>query len=122
LTKTGSQKFGDLAEDLAVKHLIQKGYEILHRNYRYGHKEIDIICQKKNQVVFVEVKAARAKTYGPPEGWVDKRKQQNLIQAAQAYIQEFELENKSYRFDVIACTKTRDGFEVNHLESAFLVE
>ncbi len=122
LTKTGSQKFGDLAEELAIKHLQKKGYKILATNYRYGHKEIDIICEKGDQVVFVEVKAARAKSFGPPEGWVDGKKRKNLIIAAQAYIQENELSDKSFRFDVITCTKTRDGFDINHLESAFFAE
>ena len=43
--KTHQQILGQEGEDIAVKHLIDKGYVIIKRNYRNGHAEIDIIAQ-----------------------------------------------------------------------------
>ena len=52
--------FGTLGEDIAVDFLRRKGYILLDRNWRSGHKEIDIVARQGDTVVFVEVKA-RAK-------------------------------------------------------------
>ena len=48
---------GKLAEDLAATFLESKGYEIIARNYRSGHAEIDLIVKKDIFLVFVEVKS-----------------------------------------------------------------
>ena len=49
--------FGIQGEDIAIQHLRTKGYDILDKNWRSGHKEIDIIARKDDTIVFVEVKA-----------------------------------------------------------------
>ncbi len=50
-------KTGKLGEDIVEKHLINKGFEILHKNYWQPYGEIDIICQKGGKLYFVEVKS-----------------------------------------------------------------
>ena len=48
--------FGAQGEDIAIDYLRSKGYVILDRNWRSGHKEIDIVARKDDIVVFVEVR------------------------------------------------------------------
>ena len=55
---------GKEGEDEAVRYLTEKGYCILHRNWRRGRNELDIIATKDGQLVFVEVKTRRNETYG----------------------------------------------------------
>ena len=55
-------------EDIAIDYLRRKGYVILDRNWRSGHREIDIVARKDDTVVFVEVKARANAFYGNPRG------------------------------------------------------
>ena len=81
-----NQDFGKFGEDLAVNYLINKGYQILERNWRSGHKEIDIIALDGDTLVAVEVKTRKSNTYGEPDIAVGAMKQQMLIWAADAYV------------------------------------
>ena len=63
--------FGEWGEDLAVHYLSEKGYAILERDWRYGHKDIDIITISDDTLVFVEVKTRRNDTFMRPEQSVD---------------------------------------------------
>lgn len=49
--------FGKEAENQAVFFLEQKGYNIIARNFRYLKAELDIIAEKDNTLVVLEVKA-----------------------------------------------------------------
>ena len=62
------QIIGKIGEDLACGYLVNKGYEILTRNYREKFGEIDIVSKSPDKtLVFVEVK-----TMSSPEITVDK--------------------------------------------------
>eukprot|EP01031_Cornospumella_fuschlensis_P043928 gene43928-53707_t len=65
---------GKKAEDIAANFLIEKGYQILHRNYRYGRAEIDLIVRKGIFLVFVEVKSLTNLKFGMPEIGVNRHK------------------------------------------------
>jgi putative endonuclease len=106
-------------EKLAVDHLRVNGYDIVATNYRHGRKEIDIICTKDNELVFVEVKGGRSAAFGDPVYRVNDRKRDSIVKVAQAYLQESEIAYQSYRFDVIV-VKEKDGrHEIEHLPGAF---
>ena len=121
------QKLGKNGEDLAVSFLKKNGFEILERNYRFGHKEIDIIGRDSNTVVFVEVKAGRSKTFGSPEERVNLKKQRSMIEVAQDYIQKNNLRDFDFRFDVVAIEFERGGrsqdasAKIEHIKNAFMV-
>ncbi|MGH8015861.1 MAG: YraN family protein, partial [Candidatus Zixiibacteriota bacterium] len=85
-----SIKIGRSYEELAARYFTDRNYVILHRNYRAGHKEIDLIVQKGGVVAFVEVKAAKSKSRGHPAERVTRKKISNLTKAAQQYL----IENK----------------------------
>ena len=111
--------FGKLGEELAVKYLIDKGYEILERNWRNRHKEIDIIAKDGEELVIVEVKTRQTDEYGEPDIAVTRQKQRRLIYAANAYLFRTNLEIET-RFDIISII-FKDGKPViEHIEDAFL--
>ncbi len=112
-------ELGKLGEDLAVQYLTDKGYEILERNWRNIHKEIDIIAKEGDDLVIVEVKARQTDEYGEPDIAVTKRKQRMLIAAANAYITRKGLDVET-RFDIVSIV-FKDGKPViEHIEDAFL--
>ena len=115
------QKFGKQGEALAEEYLREKGFIILEKNYRYGHKEIDLIGQDGNTIVFIEVKAGRSKSFGSPVGWVTPRKQKNLIEAAYDFIQKKNITDCDFRFDVLAISYQKGKEIVEHMKNAFMV-
>ena len=111
--------FGKLGEEIAVNYLVGKGYEIVERNWRNTHKEIDIIAKDGETLVIVEVKTRQTDEYGNPDIAVTKKKQRLLIAAANAYLFKNKLDVET-RFDIISII-FRDGEPViEHIEDAFL--
>jgi putative endonuclease len=125
--KRYKQRLGKSGEDLAVSFLKKNGFDILERNYRFGHKEIDIIGRDRNTVVFIEVKAGRSRDFGSPEERVNLRKQKSMIEVAQDYIQKNNLRDYDFRFDVVAIefeggNRSQDEFaKLEHIRNAFMV-
>ena len=113
-----SKKTGDKGEKIAVKHLQEKGYLILHQNWRHQHLELDIVAQKNNTLIIVEVKTGSTAIFGSPHEWVTRKKQKNIIKAAEAYISENNIQAET-RFDIVAILLTSSGNEINHIENAF---
>lgn len=111
-------EFGQQGEELAAQYLRKKGYEILDRNWRSGHKEIDLVMRKDDTIVFVEVKARANTNYGKPEDAVDARKMRLLILAADAYLRCYKWD-LAVRFDVITITGSVDRPYIRHFEQAF---
>lgn len=112
-----NKQFGQLGEDIAAEYLEKKGYKILMRNYRYGRVELDIICEYKNEVIFVEVKTRTDDAMAYPEQAVGKSKQRNIRLAAENFVEENQITLPA-RFDIIAVIKG-DKFEIEHIEDAF---
>ena len=79
-------QLGKDAEQLAVDFLSEKGYEILHRNWRHSHYEIDLIATKNNWLHIVEVKCRNASPFGYPEDSVTKKKFKHLQRAADQFL------------------------------------
>ena len=67
-------EFGIEGEDKAANYLIREGYTILDRNWRSGHKELDIVAEKDGTLVVAEVKTRTSSKYGNPEDAVTPRK------------------------------------------------
>lgn len=92
---------GNLGEDMAVAYFLTKGYDILHRNWRYSHWEIDIIAAEKNKLHFIEVKTRRTTTFGFPEEGVTKRKMKYLISSAEEFLYH-NPQWKIIQFDILS--------------------
>jgi putative endonuclease len=113
-----SHLLGQKGEEIAVKHLEDKGYKIRHRNWKAGRHEIDIIAETKEFIAFVEVKARNDNYQMHPVSAVTKEKQKSIIFAADSYIQRYNIDKES-RFDVITIITKGDDFEIDHIEDAF---
>lgn len=107
-------------ENLAAEWLKEKGYEILYRNWRHSHYEIDIIAFKTKMLHFIEVKCRNDSSFGYPEDSVTKKKFRNLKRAAD----EFLFLNPGHRwiqYDIISITLYKDKEpEFFLLEDVFL--
>jgi len=112
---------GQLGEDVASAFLRDKGYEIIERNWRIGEGEIDIIAKTAQTIVFVEVKTAYSDKFGDPLEWVNSAKQRQIGKMAAVWIERHKVENCWFRFDVLALTKKDNGFQVKHIEDAFML-
>lgn len=112
---------GNRGEAIAARYLRSKGYAIVTKNYRDEHSrtEIDLIARHRDCLVFVEVKAGACERYGPPETWVDIRKQQRVMRAAAGYMQRHGLQDAACRFDVIGISFDHTPPQVTHIENAF---
>ncbi len=102
-------------EKLAVKYLKKQGYTILETNAKNKIAEVDIICEKDDEIVFVEVKSRSNKAYGDAMDAVDLRKQRAYVTFSMAYVVAKLKADKNIRFDVIEVY----GEDINHIESAF---
>src|SRR4051812_26879208 len=109
-------KIGVKGEQTAADFLLNKGYAILHRNWRSGHKEVDIIAFKDNILVIVEIKTRSSIAFAFPEEAVNKKKQSLLKLAAEAFMDA----NHQYvncRFDIISIIIKNDSVsEIIHFE------
>ena len=110
--------FGAQGESIAVDCLRAKGYVILDRNWRSGHKEIDIVARHNDTIVFVEVKARANAFYGNPEDAVTRREMHMLVLAADAYLRCHAID-LDVRFDVVTITGTVQRPYIKHYEQAF---
>lgn len=112
-----AKDIGNLGEDLAVKFLLEKGYELLERNFFKPIGEIDIIAKDKDYVVFIEVKARKNVKFGFPREFVNKNKIKKIQDVAQMYMLEKNLFGIKIRFDVIEIIF--DEHKITHIENAF---
>ncbi|SMG41777.1 YraN family protein [Arenibacter troitsensis] len=111
-------EFGKKGEQLAVDHLVEKGYNVIHRNYRYMKAEIDIIARKGDILAIVEVKSRSSDYMQPIADTVTDKKIKLLVMAADHYIISKDLDVET-RFDIITILKNGTNFSIEHLENAF---
>jgi len=116
---SSTKEKGKEGEDLAVSFLVEKGFEIIERNYRYGKGELDIIARDKEFLVFVEVKSRESLEYGKPEEAITKRKMSQVRKITEAYLAEKDIREENIRFDVVAILFLNDEVTINHYENAF---
>lgn len=110
---------GAEGERIAAEYLEHQGLNILARNYRYDQAEVDLVCADGNELVFVEVKTRSSRMFGEPEESVTESKQEQLRKAAEGYCQEFLLDDKFYRFDIVTVILEGDKSIVRHFVDAF---
>ena len=112
-----NKELGAEGERLAGEYLEQKGYKVLERNFRFKRAEVDIIAQKENLLVFVEVKYRKNNSFGYPEEFVSERKIELIHLASEHYVEKMDWKG-NIRFDVIGIIK-KSIPEIEHLEDAF---
>lgn len=113
-----TKEIGNRGEQAAAAYLTRKGYTVLETNWQHRKLEVDIIAAHGGFLVIVEVKTRRDATFGEPETFVTRKKQQFLIKAANAYIEQKGLELE-VRFDIVAIISGDAGPRITHIEDAF---
>ncbi len=111
---------GDRGEMIAAGYLTDQGYKVVDKKIRASFGELDLVAQKDNVFVFVEVKTRSSHRLGLPEEAVDQAKQKQITKLAEWYFQKNKIRNSRARFDVIAVTY--DGVsppQIRHIENAF---
>lgn len=94
---------GRSGEDMAADFFHSKGYQLICRNWRHRHWEVDIIALYNGILHFIEVKTKTTDQFGYPEQDVDDKKMRYLQQAAEAYLERFP-EWERIQFDILAIT------------------
>lgn len=121
------QLLGVRGESIAEEWFARRGWLVLNRRFRSGHRDIDLVISREQvgkcgrTVAFVEVKTRVSDGYGGPLGAVHWRKQRELARAARDWMGRFREPGDAYRFDVIGVTFTRGAPQVVHVENAFQV-
>ena len=111
-------ELGKKGEQLAVDFILEKGYEIVARNYRFDRAEVDIIAKQNDILAIIEVKSRSRTFFGNPEDFVKPKQIKNLIKAVDEYVTVNDLDVE-VRFDIIAITKNGKNYSIEHLENAF---
>ena len=118
----GSQNkpLGDRGERLAAEYLEAAGWTILARNFRLGHREVDLVARRGEVVAFVEVKTRAGLGYGHPLEAITARKRREIQQVAQVWLERHGRDGDVYRYDAVAVLIV-DGAEpmIEHVEDAW---
>lgn len=116
-----NQVLGFRGERIAERWLHRKGWRVIQRRFRDGHRDVDLIAERQGTVAFVEVKARTGDAFGTPIEAVDWRKRRELVRSARVWISRHGQAGESYRFDVIGVLMAPDKIFVRHVENAFQV-
>ena len=115
---SNNKQLGAKGEAIACNYLKANGYSIREKNYRFRHKEIDIIASLNNCLVFVEVKLRSSVNFGYPEDFVDDKKSEFVMEAAEQYLLDIDWQGK-IRFDIIAIVFRGTSHQLQHIQDAF---
>lgn len=108
---------GNKGEEIASEYLTSIGYSILHRNYRSGKAEVDIIAKDKDFIVFIEVKSRSNQQEEVPRDILSNAQQKRIIEAAHNYIIDNDIK-KEARFDFISILFNQQN-KIEHIKDAF---
>jgi putative endonuclease len=121
-TDPSTRERGQLAEQVAVDHLVRHGYRVVERNFLCKVGEVDIIATYGDELVFVEVRSRKSAASLDPIYSVNRRKQQRIAKAAQVYLDRRFQTPPPSRFDVVLVTLGHepqvdiipDAFQADH--------
>lgn len=123
MAKTVKQSLGARGEDLAEAFLRKQGFQVVERNFRFGHGEIDLIVRNNDLLVFAEVKSYQTKPLDLPEYRVNKTKQKKIVETAYGFLaQNPEFEDFALRFDVLIVDFSQYPAQITHYPAAFWLE
>jgi putative endonuclease len=113
------QAFGELGERIAERWLRRRGWRVIQRRFRSGHRDIDLVVEQGGVVAFVEVKARRGSGFGGPIEAVNWRKQKELGRSARVWVDRHGRRDDAYRFDVVGVLVVGTRVRIRHVPNAF---
>ena len=109
---------GRRGEEVAAEWLVRRGFRVLARNWRSGHKELDLVVESERAVHIVEVKTLTPPLLSLPAEKVDAAKQARLAAAARRFLAENRLD-REVQFDIVAVVLDGDEPQVEYIPEAF---
>ena len=114
-------ELGKWGEALAAEFVEKQGYEILERDWKSGHHDLDIIARDEDTLVIIEVKTRRNRLFGDPEEAIDYKKRLSLQSAINHYLKSHRIKT-SVRFDVISIVGMIGSTpEIDHIKDVTLI-
>ena len=110
-----------VGERIAERWLRERGWRVVQRRFRSGHRDIDLVVEQDGLIAFVEVKARRGDRFGDPVAAVNWKKQKELGRSARVWIDRHGRPLEAYRFDVVGVIYGPGPPEIVHIENAFHV-
>lgn len=119
-----SRELGRRGEDLAAEFLVGKGWTLVGRNVRVGHREVDIIATRGAILAFVEVKTRRGTGFGTPLESISLRKMRDVARAAAGWLRDRGgCGGRMVRFDAVSVSwPPGRGPDVIHVPDAWRME
>ena len=115
-------ELGKQGEQVAADYLREKGFKILVRNWRFKHKEVDIIAFHNDFLVVIEVKTRTSSGWEHPRESITPSKIRFLVHATEAFVMQNNIDQK-IRFDVVSVMPCENGkWEIEHIENAFTAQ
>jgi len=106
---------------MACDFLETRGHQILDRNWRGGHLEIDIVSEASDGLHFVEVKARKAPVVTSVQDQVTLLKQKRISAAALKYLNNKKnLDGREVFFDVVSVTVDGPETVVRYFPQAWI--
>lgn len=117
--KNYRQKLGAKGEKMAAEYLVKNGYLIIDRNFRTREGEIDLIAEKNEELVFIEVKSRSSLTFGSPEEAVNEKKQQKIMAVINRYLEKKGLNTAKWRLEIITLflDRKKHRLSLRHLKN-----
>ncbi len=109
---------GRRGEELALNWLLAHGLTLRDRNWRGGHKELDLVMESAERVHVVEVKTLTPPLQHQPFEKVDAAKQARLAAAARQYIAQRQV-RKEVQFDIVSVVLDDADPTIEYIPEAF---
>jgi putative endonuclease len=113
-----NQEMGLLGENLGTQYLKKLGHNILCRNFRMQHLEVDIISKFGDKIHITEVKARQTAEIGEPWRAVNRSKQRQIIKVADHFLKTKNLDIDA-QFDIISIVHNNFRTELEYIPDAF---
>lgn len=109
---------GDNWEIIAIKYLQKNWYIIKDTNFKFWRFwEVDIICEKSEKTIFIEVKYRNNTSYWIPEEAITKPKLHKFRKTIEYYVVMNKLDFEFIRFDVITILKWEKSYKLKHYKN-----
>ncbi|MCJ8345236.1 YraN family protein [bacterium] len=114
------KEFGNWAEEIALSFFLNLGAQLIQKNFQKRGGEIDLILFHEENLIFVEVRSRKSDQFMDPVFSIDQKKQKKIKHVAQHFYSYEWKEESICRFDVISIIGSKDNFQIEHIEDAFI--
>jgi len=125
---TDRQNLGLRGESIAARWLEMRGWTIIDRRFRSGHRDLDLVAARSGDpasasatrtVAFVEVRTRLSTDFGTPAESVGWKKQRELGRSARAWLASNRRSGDEYRFDVVGVIVGEGSVRIQYVPNAF---